>query len=87
MIARDKLLHIALGGLAMACAGFGIIVLREYGIGALMAYTTTVVGVLYEVQQEYRGEGQPDVLDAVFTAAPGFLAWAVLSVLPPGILP
>lgn len=86
-IQRDKLLHIALGLLAMVCAGLGLIVLRQYGIGALMAYTTTVVGVLYEAQQQYRGEGQPDVLDAVYTAAPGYLAWAALSILPPGVLP
>lgn len=80
MIPKDKLLHIALGVLALACAGVGLLVLREYGIGALMAYTTTVVGVLYEVQQQYRGEGQPDVLDAVYTAAPGFVAWTLLEV-------
>lgn len=86
-IPRDKLLHLALGALAILCAVVGLVVLRQYGLGALLAYTTTVVGVLYECQQQYRGEGTADVLDAVYTAAPGYAAWGVLSLLPPGVIP
>jgi hypothetical protein len=46
-----------------------------------LAYTTTAVGILYEVQQLYRGEGQVDVWDAIATAAPGWAAWALIEVV------
>lgn len=78
MIPRDKLLHIALGVLALACAYVALWVNSLFGLGACLAYTTTVVGVLYEVQQWYRREGVVDPLDALATAAPGWVAWAVL---------
>lgn len=87
MIARDKLLHVALGVLAIACALVALKIHDLYGIGPTMAFTTTAVGVLYELQQAYRREGQPDILDAAATAAPGWLARAVLSILPYGVLP
>lgn len=78
MIARDKLLHVALGVLALACAYVALWVHSLFGLGACLAYTTTIVGVLYEVQQWYRREGVVDPFDALATAAPGWVAWAVL---------
>ena len=80
-IPRDKLLHIGLGVLAILCAYVALWVNSLFGLGACMAYTTTCVGVLYEVQQHYRGEGEPDLLDALATAAPGFVVWALLEIL------
>lgn len=81
MIARDKLLHIALGVLAVACALLALAIFQRFGLGATLAYTTTAVGILYEVQQAYRKEGQPDPWDAAATAAPGWAAWALLEFL------
>jgi hypothetical protein len=81
MIPKDKLLHIALGVLAIACALGALFIHDWFGLGACLAYTTTAVGVLYEVQQWYRKEGQPDLLDAIATAAPGWLAWLVLEMM------
>jgi hypothetical protein len=81
MIPRDKLLHVALGVLAIACALIALTIHAWFGLGPTLAYTTTVVGLLYEVQQKYRGEGTVDIWDAVATAAPGFVAWAVLELL------
>jgi flagellar basal body-associated protein FliL len=79
MIPRDKLLHIALGVLACVCALVALFIYTWFGLGPCLAYTTTVTGTLYEVQQWYRKEGQPDPMDAVATAAPGFVAWAILA--------
>lgn len=81
VIPKDKLLHLALGVLAILCAYVALWVNSLFGLGACMAYTTTCVGVLYEVQQHYRGEGEPDLLDALATAAPGFVVWALLEIL------
>lgn len=78
---RDKLLHIVLGAIAVACATLGLWVLDAWGIGALLAYTSTTVGVLYEAQQKFRGEGQVELLDAAATALPGWVAWFGLTLL------
>ena len=80
-IPRDKVLHIALGVLAILCAYVALWVNSLFGLGPCLAYTTTAVGVLYEVQQWYRKEGQPDLYDAIYTAAPGWVAWALLEFL------
>lgn len=80
-IPKDKLLHIALGVLAIACALLALVVYERFGLGPTLAYTTTAVGVLYEVQQWYRKEGQPDIYDALATAAPGFVAWGLLELI------
>lgn len=80
-IPRDKLLHIALGVLSIGCALAALMIHAFFGLGPTLAYTTTAVGVLYEVQQWYRREGQPDIYDALATAAPGWVAWALLEVL------
>lgn len=81
VIPKDKLLHIALGVLACGCAYVALWINSLFGLGACLAYTTTCVGVLYEVQQHYRGEGEPDLFDALATAAPGFVVWALLGIL------
>ena len=75
---KDKLLHLALGVIAMLCALPVLIYYEAMGLGACLAYTTTMVGVLYEGQQWIRKEGQVEWLDALATAAPGWLAWGVL---------
>ena len=80
LIPRDKLLHIALGVLACICAYVALWVNSLFGLGPMLAYTTTAVGLLYEAQQWYRKEGQPDLLDAAATALPGFIAWGALDV-------
>jgi hypothetical protein len=81
MLPRDKLLHLALGVLAILCAYVALWVNSLFGLGACLAYTTTVVGALYEWQQWFRKEGQPDPWDALATAAPGFVVWALLEIL------
>lgn len=81
MIPRDKLLHVALGVLACICAYVALWVNSLFGLGPCFAYTTTLVGLLYEAQQAFRKEGQPDLLDAAATALPGFVAWAILEML------
>lgn len=81
MIARDKLQHIGLGIIAIVCAFGALMVNSMFGLGACLAYTTTVVGALYEVQQHYRREGVADLLDALATAAPGWVVWALLEFL------
>ena len=80
-IPRDKQLHIALGVLAIACALLALAIFERFGLGATLAYTTTAVGVLYEVQQWYRKEGQPDPWDAAATAAPGWAVWAAIELI------
>ena len=81
MLPRDKLLHLALGVLAILCAYVALWVNSLFGLGACLAYTTTAVGALYEWQQWFRKEGQPDPWDALATAAPGFVVWALLEIL------
>ena len=81
MIQRDKVLHLALGAIAVVCALAGLWVLDTWGVGALLAYTSTAVGVLYEAQQKFRGEGQVELLDAAATALPGWVAWAIVALL------
>jgi hypothetical protein len=81
MTPKDKLLRIALGGVTIACALLVLSIYEHFGLGASLAATTTLVGALYEVNQRVRKEGQPDPWDAAVTAAPGFVAWAVLEML------
>ncbi len=74
----DKWLHIALGIVWLAAASVSWFVLMLFGPGAFLAYHTTTFALLYEVNQAVRGDGQPDLLDAVATAAPGWLAWLAM---------
>ena len=78
---RDKILHLALGLIALLAAMTAIWLHSIAGMGPTLAYVTTVVGVGYEVQQRIRGEGQVESLDALATAAPGWIAWGVLTVI------
>ena len=75
----DKWLHLGLGCVWLAAAASSYFVLQLAGPGAFLAYHTTVFALLYEANQAIRGEGQPDLLDAVATAAPGWAVWGVLS--------
>lgn len=81
IIPRDKLLHIGLGGVWLLAALVGYWVYTMFGLGLMLAYHTTAFGVLYEVNQMIRHEGQPEVLDAVCTALPGWAAWLFIKVL------
>jgi hypothetical protein len=81
MLPRDKLLHIGLGCVWLFAAMVSYWVLLLWGIGPFLAYHTTTFGLLYEANQAIRKEGQPELLDAVATAAPGWLAWLVLEMM------
>ena len=78
MLAKDKIQHIALGVVWLAVCAIGTWVLRDFGLGAALAYGTTTYAAMYEFNQWYRKDGQPEVLDAICTAAPGFVAWVGL---------
>lgn len=80
-IPRDKILHIGLGLIWLAVTLIGYWLLQGYGLGAMLAWGTTAYGVLYEVQQWVRKEGQVEALDALATAAPGWVAWGVLTLI------
>jgi len=80
-MARDKLLHLSLGCLAIACALIGMVVFNNLGVGALLAYTTTTTGLVYEFQQWYRNEGEVELMDAIATAIPGWMAWCVIEIV------
>lgn len=80
MVARDKLQHLVMGTGAVA-ATLVAVWIAQYSLGGACAFITTLFAVFYEAQQWYRREGQPDVMDAIATAAPGWLAWVVLEVL------
>lgn len=77
MIPKDKILHITMGVGAVAIT-LVVIELARHNLGAALALMTTAFGVFYEAQQWYRRDGTVDVMDAVATAAPGFVAWAAL---------
>jgi hypothetical protein len=75
---RDKLLHIALGFCGLVAAAFGVAILTHFGLGWFFAFTTTTLGIGYEFNQYIRKEGQVEALDALATAAPGWLALILL---------
>lgn len=81
MIAKDKLLHIGLGIIWLAASTVSFWVLALFGMGPFFAYNTTVYGMLYEVNQAVRGDGEPDLWDAAATALPGFVAWGILTLI------
>ena len=78
---RDKLMHLGLGIVWLFAAATSYWVLLLWGVGPFLAYHTTVYALLYEANQAIRKEGQPELLDAVATAAPGWLAWLVLEAM------
>jgi hypothetical protein len=75
---RDKLLHIALGICGLVAAAFGAFILTHLGHGWFFAFSTTALGVGYEINQYVRKEGQVEALDALATAAPGWIALILL---------
>ena len=81
MIPRDKLLHIGLGVLWLCATVTNLMVYTFFGLGPALAYGTTAFGILYEINQWIRKEGQPDPWDAAATALPGLVAWAILEAI------
>jgi hypothetical protein len=81
VIPRDKLLHLGLGVLWLCATAVNLLVYTFFGLGPALAYGTTAFGILYEVNQWIRKEGQPDPWDAAVTAAPGFVAWSLLELM------
>ena len=77
MIAKDKLLHVAMG-VGAVLVTLVVIELARHSLGAALAVMTTAFGIFYEAQQWVRKEGTVDPWDALATAAPGFVAWAAL---------
>ena len=75
---RDKLLHIALGICGLMAAAIGAFILMHFGLGWFFAFSTTALGIGYEVNQYVRKEGQVEALDALATAAPGWVALILL---------
>lgn len=78
MIARDKMLHVGLGVLWLCATAVNLLVYTFFGLGPALAYGTTAYAILYEINQWWRKEGTVDPWDAAATAAPGFVAWAVI---------
>jgi hypothetical protein len=81
LMPADKWLHIGLGLVWLFAAMTSYWVLVFVNVGAFLAYHTTVFALLYEANQAIRNEGQPELLDAAATAAPGWLAWLVLEMM------
>ena len=77
MIPKDKLLHISMG--LAACAVLSVVHRVSLGLGLLIG--CAALGAFYEVQQWYRKEGKPDILDAFATALPGIVAFIALEVI------
>lgn len=75
---RDKALRAAMG-LATVAIVLVVLAIAKHDIGFSLAVATTLVGLAYEWQQKFRGEGEFSLLDAAATAAPGYVAWGVLA--------
>jgi hypothetical protein len=71
---RDKFLHIALGICGLIAAYCGAFVLTHFGYGWFFAFSTTALGIGYEINQYVRKEGKVEILDALATASVGWLA-------------
>lgn len=71
---RDKLLHIALGVCGLTASALGAFILTHLGYGWFFAFSTTVLGIAYEINQYVRKEGKVELLDALATASPGWFA-------------
>lgn len=78
MIDKDKLFHASAGAVTVIGAFAVIMLYSAFGWGPAFAFASTAVGIGYEVVQKLRNEGHPDPVDAAFTAAPGWLAWALI---------
>lgn len=75
---QDKLLHVALGICGLVAAAFGTLILDYFGLGWFFAFSTTALGIGYEINQYVRKEGNVEALDALATAAPGWIALILL---------
>lgn len=74
---RDKLYHAAVGA---ACA-LTILVLAKLPIHAAMVIAAFLLGFAYEGLQKLRGEGTPDLQDALATGLGGALLTAASYIL------
>lgn len=74
MIPKDKQQHLLMGA---ACAAV-LWAIHFAPVWAAVTIGSIVFGVFYEVQQWYRKEGNPEVWDAIATAAPGIIVAALL---------
>jgi len=74
MIPKDKQMHILMG--IGACVVLAVVHHVTLGLGLLIG--CAALGIFYEVQQWYRKEGQPELMDALATASPGIVAYIVL---------
>ena len=83
MIAKDKILHLAMGAAAVIITVL-VIELAKISLGGALAFMTTAFGAFYEFQQWYRKEGQPDPWDAAATAAPGWAVWGAIEIFAQG---
>lgn len=77
MIPKDKMMHLSMGvGVCVV-----LVIVRHVTIGLGLLIGCATFGVFYELQQWYRKEGQPELLDALATAAPGILAFITLDII------
>jgi hypothetical protein len=81
LMQADKWIHLALGVIVCIAACAGSYIYATWGLGPLLAFTSTTIGIAYEVQQKIRGEGQVEALDALATALPGWVAWAIIDLI------
>ena len=79
-IPRDKLQHLVMGAGAVGATLIALWI-APWSVGAACAFMSTLFAVFYEAQQWYRREGQPDIIDALATAAPGLVPWAVIELI------
>lgn len=80
-IPRDRFQHIAIGVCGLVAAAVGAAILTRFGLGWFLAFTTTTLGIGYEINQYIRKEGKVEALDALATALPGWVALVVLSLI------
>lgn len=73
---RDKLLHIGAGVMTIMSTTLLFYVAVRFGPFPALAMATTLVGVGIEGYQWIRKEGEVSALDALATAAPGWVLWA-----------
>ena len=68
LLAHDKLKHFFLG--------FFIFISFSVLLGNLSAFViTTFIGLFYEIYQQVSKEGEPEFLDALYTALPAILIY------------
>jgi len=77
MTLKDKIMHLLMG--IGACVVLVVVHHVSLGLGLLIG--CTALGIFYEVQQWYRQEGQPELLDAFATALPGIVAYFALEAI------